>query len=62
MTRDPIIHQQDISFETILDETCERLSEKKAQYSIARLVQLEAALESMKKELDEFLKDFEHEK
>jgi hypothetical protein len=62
MASNPIIHQQNISFETVLDETCERLLGKKTQYSISRLAQLEAELESMEKELENFLKDFEYEK
>jgi hypothetical protein len=62
MIRDPIIHQQDIPFETLLDETCGRLLERRVHYSVSRLVQLEAVLESMEKELERFLKDFKHEK
>jgi hypothetical protein len=62
MIRDPIIHQQNIPFETLLDETCGRLLEKRIHYSVSRLVQLEAVLESMEKELERFLKDCKHEK
>jgi hypothetical protein len=62
MTREPIIHLQNIPFETVLDETCERLLGKRIQYSISRLVQLETALESMEKELERFLENFKYEK
>jgi hypothetical protein len=55
MTREPIIHSNNTSFETVLDETCERLLGKKGQYSIARLIQMEADLVKMEKELDGFL-------
>ncbi|MDR2194118.1 MAG: hypothetical protein LBP19_06595 [Treponema sp.] len=58
MIREPIIHSNNTSFETILDETCERLLGKKGQYSITRLVQMEADLIEMEKELDTFLQHY----
>jgi hypothetical protein len=62
MTRESIIPPRNISFEAVLDETCERLLGKRIHYSISRLAQLETALESMEKELERFLEDFKHEK
>ncbi|MDR2447037.1 MAG: hypothetical protein LBD58_07095 [Treponema sp.] len=59
MTREPIIHSNSASFETVLDETCERLLGKKGQYSITRLVQMEADLVNMEKEIDVFLQRYE---
>jgi hypothetical protein len=59
MIREPIIHSNSSSFETVLDETCERLLGKKGQYSIARLVQMEADLVNMEKELDAFLRHYD---
>jgi hypothetical protein len=59
MTREPIIRSNNTSFETVLDETCERLLGKKGQYSITRLVQMEADLVEMEKELDTFLRHYE---
>ncbi|MDR2793431.1 MAG: hypothetical protein LBB61_07180 [Treponema sp.] len=58
MIREPIIHSNNTSFETVLDETCERLLGKKGQYSITRLVQMEADLVEMEKELDIFLQHY----
>jgi hypothetical protein len=57
MTPEPILHST--SFETVLDETCERLLGKKGQYSISRLIQMEADLIKMEKELDAFLPRYE---
>ncbi len=54
-TKEPILHLNNVSFETILDKSCERMLGKKGQYSIARLVQMEANLVNMEKELDAFL-------
>ncbi|MDR0374809.1 MAG: hypothetical protein LBH85_03710 [Treponema sp.] len=59
MIREPIIHSGSASFETILDETCERLLGKKGQYSITRLAQMEADLVNMEKELDVFLRRYD---
>jgi hypothetical protein len=59
MTRGPIIHSNSAFFETVLDETCERLLGKKGQYSITRLAQMEADLVKMEKELDAFLQHYE---
>jgi hypothetical protein len=60
MMREPIIHSSNTSFETVLDETCERLLGKRSQYSIARLSQMEAELDMIEKELDIFLQDCGH--
>ena len=46
-------------FKAILDETCERLWNKKAQHSIRRIDEMEAQLLNMQGELELFL--FEHE-
>jgi hypothetical protein len=43
------------SFEAVLDRTCERLWEKKVQYSIKRIQELEVKLHDMEDELDKFL-------
>ncbi|MDR2783982.1 MAG: hypothetical protein LBB48_09145 [Treponema sp.] len=59
MIREPIIHSNNFSFETVLDETCERLMGKKGRYSITRLVQMEGDLVNMEKELDAFLQQYE---
>ncbi|MDR1046432.1 MAG: hypothetical protein LBL64_01535 [Treponema sp.] len=43
------------SFETLLDQTCDKLQEKQIQYSINVLRRMEAELEGMERELDAFL-------
>jgi hypothetical protein len=43
------------SFEILLNETCERLWEKKIQLSLRRLGELDALLVGLEQELDDFL-------
>jgi hypothetical protein len=42
------------SFESVLNEACERLLEKKIRYTITRLLQMETDLAIMEEELDVF--------
>ncbi|MDR2632280.1 MAG: hypothetical protein LBC51_01475 [Treponema sp.] len=49
------IRSDSLSFDTLLDQTCERLWSKKVQYAIRRIQELEASLRSMEEELDAFL-------
>ena len=46
---------QELSFEAVLDATCERLREKHIQYSIRRIKEMDTELMTLEKELDEFL-------
>ena len=46
----------DITFESILDETCERLLDRQVKYSIQRIYDLEKRLDMLEHELDEFLR------
>ena len=43
------------SFEFVLDTACERLWEKQILYSIRRIGELDEKLDSLEKELNEFL-------
>ncbi|MDR3138973.1 MAG: hypothetical protein LBT95_04795 [Treponema sp.] len=43
------------SFEILLNETCDRLWEKKIQLSLHRLGELDALLGGLERELDDFL-------
>jgi len=43
------------SFETVLDTTCQRLSEKHAQYSIRRIQELDGELRLLENALDELV-------
>jgi hypothetical protein len=45
-----------ISFNDLLDETCEKLMDKQIKNSIRRILEMEERLANMEKELDEFLK------
>jgi hypothetical protein len=51
----PVIISDAPSFETVLDETCERLWDRQVQYSIQRIHELEDHLTGMERELDAFL-------
>ena len=48
--------QSSTLFETMLDETFERLMDKQVEYSIARIGELEKRLDNLERELEEFLK------
>ena len=43
------------SFETVLHTTCERLRERHIQYSIRRIQKMDEELNTLEKELDEFI-------
>jgi hypothetical protein len=43
------------SFESVLDNACSRLMDRKARYSLRRIQELEAILEKTEQELDEIL-------
>ncbi|MDR2663202.1 MAG: hypothetical protein LBC31_09425 [Treponema sp.] len=43
------------SFETMLDEICERLQDTRYQYSLRRIRKMEEALDDLERELDGFL-------
>ena len=43
------------SFELVLDTACERLWEKQVRYSIRRITEMEKKLNTMERELDDFL-------
>jgi hypothetical protein len=42
-------------FEAVLDETCDRLWDRKVRYSIRRIQEMDAALSALEQELDEML-------
>ena len=46
----------ELTFDSILDETCERLLDRQVKYSIRRIYDLEKRLEILERELDEFLR------
>lgn len=53
--KESVILSDNVSFETVLDRTCERLWGKKVQYSIRRIRELEATLQGIEHELDTLL-------
>jgi len=46
----------ELTFDSILDETCERLMDRQAKYSIQRILELEKRLVSLECELDDFMR------
>jgi hypothetical protein len=45
----------DFTFDSMLDETCERLLDRQLMYSIQRIQEMEKRLVRLERELDEFL-------
>jgi len=45
----------DFTFDSMLDETCERLLDRQLLYSIQRIHEMEKRLVRLERELDEFL-------
>ena len=46
----------ELTFDSILDETCERLLDRQAKYSIQRIQEMEKRLEALECELNDFLR------
>ena len=49
----PVISNQNLSFETLLEDICERLQDTKQQGSLKRISKLEKTLDELEKELNE---------
>ena len=45
-----------MAFDTLLDETCERLLDRQVKFSIQRIHELERRLDILERELDDFLR------
>jgi len=45
----------DVTFDSILDETCERLLDRQVKYAIQRIHEMDQRLTILERELDEFL-------
>jgi UTP:GlnB (protein PII) uridylyltransferase len=45
----------DLTFDSLLDETCELLLDRQVKYAIQRIYDMEKRLGSLERELDEFL-------
>jgi len=45
----------DVTFDDILDETCERLLDRQVKYAIQRIHDMDQRLSILERELDEFL-------
>ncbi|GHV44411.1 hypothetical protein AGMMS49546_28320 [Spirochaetia bacterium] len=54
--KDPVTVSDALSFEAVLDDTCDRLWDRKARYSIRRIREMDAALLALEQELDEMLR------
>jgi hypothetical protein len=47
----------DFTFDSMLDETCERLLDRQLRYSIQRIYEMEKRLIRLERELDDFLRE-----
>jgi hypothetical protein len=47
----------DFTFDSMLDETCERLLDRQLRYSIQRIYEMEKRLIRLERELDDFIRD-----
>jgi hypothetical protein len=45
----------EMTFDSLLDETCERLMDRQVQYSIRRIYEMEKRLDILERELEEFI-------
>jgi len=45
----------DFTFDSMLDETCERLLDRQLRYSIQRIHEMEKRLINLERELDDFM-------
>ncbi|MDR2746130.1 MAG: hypothetical protein LBB77_01675 [Treponema sp.] len=52
---DTMTPPEEDSFESLLDSTCSRLWERKLRYSLRRIQELAGILDTMDRELEEFL-------
>ena len=50
------VSQTFFTFDSLLDETCERLLDRQVKYSIQRIYELEKRLSGLEDELNEFIK------
>jgi len=53
LTRD--FNSAEASFDVVLDTACDRLREKRIQYSIRRIKEMDDELRRIEEELDEFI-------
>jgi hypothetical protein len=52
---EPITISENISFEAVIDDTCERLRTRKVRSSLQKIREMEAVLLILEKELDMFI-------
>jgi hypothetical protein len=55
-TEDTTAPDSGFSFDSILEETCERLLDRQVKYAIQRIYEMEKRLGNLERELDEFLR------
>lgn len=57
ITGETAVPISDYTFDSILDETCERLLDRQVKYAVQRIYEMEKRLHSLEQELDEILKN-----
>jgi hypothetical protein len=54
-TEDTAMPSSGFTFDSLLEETCERLLDRQVKYAIQRIHEMEKRLGNLERELDEFL-------
>ena len=54
-TEDTAVPNPGFTFDSMLEETCERLLDRQVKYAIQRIYEMEQRLGNLERELDEFL-------
>jgi hypothetical protein len=55
-TKEKTAQISDFTFDSLLDETCERLLDRQVKYAIQRIHEMEKRLINLERELDDFIK------
>ena len=58
--QNPVIYNESLNFDSLLDEACERLWERHSRHCIQRLIEMDNELERLSGELDNFIAGFGH--
>jgi hypothetical protein len=56
-TEEKAAQVSDFTFDSLLDETCERLLDRQVKYAIQRIHEMEKRLVNLERELDDFIKN-----
>ena len=55
ISQNPVIYNETVNFDDLLDKACERLWEKHSLHCIQRIIDMDNELEKLGRELDDFM-------